>query len=170
QAPPVAGPHDEQDSDHRDDAPARPGGERARDPRHLDLARLHRDHLASRGAGRRGVWPPDARQDAPRAVRSGGGHCERCAVPRLRRELLHNGHRPRSRWRHKGLVTAVVVPQKRGPMPAVDASAEPAAQRRRPGFGFWAVAFAFLIVTAFATVPSPLYGLYRTRDNLSAFT
>jgi len=55
-------------------------------------------------------------------------------------------------------------------MPAVDASAEPAAQRRRPGFGFWAVAFAFLIVTAFATVPSPLYGLYRMRDNLSAFT
>ena len=55
-------------------------------------------------------------------------------------------------------------------MPAVDASAEPAAQRRRPGSGFWAVAFAFLIVTAFATVPSPLYGLYRTRDNLSAFT
>jgi hypothetical protein len=70
----------------------------------------------------------------------------------------------------KGLVTAVVVPQKRGPMPAVDASAEPAARRRRPGSGFWAVAFAFLIVTAFATVPSPLYGLYRTRDNLSAFT
>ena len=55
-------------------------------------------------------------------------------------------------------------------MPAVDASAEPAAQRRRPGSGFWAVASAFLIVTAFATVPSPLYGLYRTRDNLSAFT
>jgi hypothetical protein len=32
------------------------------------------------------------------------------------------------------------------------------------------VAFAFLIVMAFATLPSPLYGLYRTRDNLSAFT
>jgi hypothetical protein len=31
-------------------------------------------------------------------------------------------------------------------MPAVDASAEPAAQRRRPGSGFWAVACAFLIV------------------------
>jgi hypothetical protein len=31
------------------------------------------------------------------------------------------------------------------------------------------VAFAFLIVMAFATLPSPLYGLYRTRDNLSAF-
>jgi len=36
--------------------------------------------------------------------------------------------------------------------------------------GFWAVAFAFLIVMAFATLPSPLYGLYRVRDHLSAFT
>jgi Sugar (and other) transporter len=32
------------------------------------------------------------------------------------------------------------------------------------------VAFAFLIVMASATLPSPLYGLYRTRDHLSAFT
>jgi hypothetical protein len=36
--------------------------------------------------------------------------------------------------------------------------------------GFWAVGFAFLIVMAFATLPSPLYGLYRERDHLSAFT
>jgi Sugar (and other) transporter len=36
--------------------------------------------------------------------------------------------------------------------------------------GFWAVAFAFLVVMAFATLPSPLYGLYRQRDGLSAFT
>src|SRR5579863_99215 len=35
---------------------------------------------------------------------------------------------------------------------------------------FWAVAFAFLVVMMFATLPSPLYGLYRTRDNLSALT
>ena len=35
---------------------------------------------------------------------------------------------------------------------------------------FWSVAFAFLIVMASATLPSPLYGLYRTRDDLSAFT
>jgi MFS family permease len=35
---------------------------------------------------------------------------------------------------------------------------------------FWVVAFAFLIVMAFATLPSPLYGLYRERDRLSAFT
>jgi MFS family permease len=41
--------------------------------------------------------------------------------------------------------------------------------RQRPGFGFWAVAFAFLVVMMFATLPSPLYGLYRTRDHLSAF-
>ena len=32
------------------------------------------------------------------------------------------------------------------------------------------MAFAFLIVMAFATLPSPLYGLYRTRDDLSTFT
>ena len=32
------------------------------------------------------------------------------------------------------------------------------------------MAFAFLIVMAFATLPSPLYGLYRERDGLSAFT
>jgi MFS family permease len=42
--------------------------------------------------------------------------------------------------------------------------------RPRPALGFWAVAFAFLIVMMFATLPSPLYGLYRTRDHLSAFT
>jgi MFS family permease len=35
---------------------------------------------------------------------------------------------------------------------------------------FWVVAFAFMIVMAFATLPSPLYGLYRERDHLSAFT
>jgi hypothetical protein len=55
-------------------------------------------------------------------------------------------------------------------MPGLEASAVPAAHRRRPGSGFWAVAFAFLIVMAVATLPSPLYGLYRTRDNLSALT
>jgi hypothetical protein len=50
-----------------------------------------------------------------------------------------------------------------------DAHAVPAARRRRHGSGFWAVAFAFLVVMAVATLPSPLYGLYRTRDHLSAF-
>jgi hypothetical protein len=32
------------------------------------------------------------------------------------------------------------------------------------------VTFAFLIVMAFATLPSPLYGLYRIRDDLSTLT
>jgi MFS family permease len=32
------------------------------------------------------------------------------------------------------------------------------------------VAFAFLVVMAFATLPSPLYGIYKVRDNLSSFT
>jgi hypothetical protein len=51
-----------------------------------------------------------------------------------------------------------------------DAYAVPAAVARRQGAAFWAVAFAFLIVMAFATLPSPLYGLYRVRDHLSALT
>ncbi len=49
-------------------------------------------------------------------------------------------------------------------------AAPPTQQARGYSAGFWAVAFAFLIVMAFATLPSPLYGLYRTRDDLSAFT
>jgi MFS family permease len=44
----------------------------------------------------------------------------------------------------------------------------PAAQELRRGSGFWTVAYALLIVMAFATLPSPLYGLYRTRDHLSS--
>ena len=39
---------------------------------------------------------------------------------------------------------------------------------RRHRSGFWAVAYALLIVMAFATLPSPIYGLYRTRDHLSS--
>lgn len=53
-------------------------------------------------------------------------------------------------------------------MSSTHASADPAAKRLGHGSGFWIVAFAFLIVMAFATLPSPLYGLYRTRDDLSA--
>src|SRR5258705_1735815 len=45
----------------------------------------------------------------------------------------------------------------------------PAAEARRYGSGFWVGAFAFLVVMAFSTLPSPLYGLYRVRDDLSAF-
>src|ERR1700733_9852946 len=55
-------------------------------------------------------------------------------------------------------------------MPEVDTRSVHAARRSGLGSGFWAVAFAFLVVMAFATLPSPLYGLYRTRDHLSAFT
>jgi MFS family permease len=54
--------------------------------------------------------------------------------------------------------------------PGMNADAVPAAQRRRPRSGFWAAAFAFLVVMAVATLPSPLYGIYRTRDHLSALT
>jgi hypothetical protein len=54
--------------------------------------------------------------------------------------------------------------------PDVNAPAVPAMQRRRRRSGFGAAAFAFLIVMAVATLPSPLYGLYRTRDHLSALT
>jgi predicted MFS family arabinose efflux permease len=57
-----------------------------------------------------------------------------------------------------------------GPVPDLDTATVPAAQRRRHRSGFWAVAFAFLIVMAVATLPSPLYGLYRVRDHLSALT
>ena len=46
----------------------------------------------------------------------------------------------------------------------------PAAHTSPHRSGFWAAAFAFLIVMAFATLPSPLYGLYRVRDNLSVIT
>jgi hypothetical protein len=41
---------------------------------------------------------------------------------------------------------------------------------RRYGSGVLIVAFAFLIVMAFATLPSPLYGLYKIRDHLSQLT
>ncbi len=36
--------------------------------------------------------------------------------------------------------------------------------------GFWSVAFAYLVVMAMGTVPSPLYGLYQARDGFSTFT
>jgi hypothetical protein len=55
-------------------------------------------------------------------------------------------------------------------MPSDSTRGPVGAATRRPRSGFWAVAFAFLIVMASATLPSPLYGLYRERDGLSAFT
>jgi MFS family permease len=39
---------------------------------------------------------------------------------------------------------------------------------RRHALGFWTVALAFLVVMAFSTVPSPLYGLYQQRDGFSS--
>jgi hypothetical protein len=61
-----------------------------------------------------------------------------------------------------------VTLQRSHPGPSNNAVGLPTAVARRHGFSFWAVAFAFLIVMAFATLPSPLYGLYRTRDHLSS--
>ena len=40
---------------------------------------------------------------------------------------------------------------------------------RRHRRAFWIASFAFLSVMAFSAVPSPLYGLYRTRDHFSLF-
>lgn len=42
--------------------------------------------------------------------------------------------------------------------------------RGRYEFGFWAVAFTYLVVMAVSTAPSPLYGLYQQRDGFSTFT
>jgi MFS family permease len=36
--------------------------------------------------------------------------------------------------------------------------------------GFWAIAFSLLVVTAFSTAPSPLYGLYSRYEHLSPLT
>jgi MFS family permease len=63
----------------------------------------------------------------------------------------------------------VAIPQDAQATASEHAPASPVDESRRYAVGFWAVAFAFLIVMAFATLPSPLYGLYRVRDHLSAF-
>src|SRR5580692_7187368 len=54
--------------------------------------------------------------------------------------------------------------------PGAHEPAVPQGQRRRSRSGFGAAVFAFLTVMAVATLPSPLYGLYRIRDHLSALT
>jgi MFS family permease len=36
--------------------------------------------------------------------------------------------------------------------------------------GFWAVAFAFLVVMGYSAVPTPLYGLYAARDGFGSLT
>ena len=38
------------------------------------------------------------------------------------------------------------------------------------GRGFWAIAFALLVVMAYSAVPTPLYGLYAARDGFGALT
>ena len=43
-------------------------------------------------------------------------------------------------------------------------------RRLSRGAGFWAVAFSFLVVAAFSTAPSSLYGLYEQREHLSSLT
>lgn len=45
-----------------------------------------------------------------------------------------------------------------------------AAPRLSRQAGFWAVAFSFLALSAFSTVPSSLYGLYEQHDHLSSLT
>lgn len=37
------------------------------------------------------------------------------------------------------------------------------------GTGFWAIAYTYVVATAFSAVPTPLYALYRQRDHFSAF-
>jgi MFS family permease len=59
-------------------------------------------------------------------------------------------------------------PQMPGPSAESGLGPNPVPDRRRRS-GFWMVAYAYLIVMAVATLPSPLYGLYRIRDHLSAF-
>jgi hypothetical protein len=55
-------------------------------------------------------------------------------------------------------------------VPDIGTQRGPAAPGRRQHSGFWAAAFAFVIVMALATMPTPLYGLYRARDGLSSLT
>jgi MFS family permease len=55
------------------------------------------------------------------------------------------------------------TPRERG----APTSASPRVSRRA---GFWAIAFAFFVVTAFSTAPSSLYGLYEQREHVSSLT
>src|SRR5262245_21579462 len=36
--------------------------------------------------------------------------------------------------------------------------------------GFWAIAFALMVVMAYSAVPTPLYGLYAARDGFGSLT
>lgn len=51
-----------------------------------------------------------------------------------------------------------------------DTTPTPGRRARAPHeWGFWAVAFAFLVVVGYNALPAPLYGLYRQRDGFSSF-
>jgi hypothetical protein len=85
---------------------------------------------------------------------------------------------------HQSMSTVTDTPTGTVPATATAAAAAPASAsdrvvaprgrrvhtRRRHGFGFWVVAFAFLAVMAFATVPAPLYVTYQARDGFPTFT
>jgi MFS family permease len=65
------------------------------------------------------------------------------------------GHRPRGARARAAQAVSAVLP-------------EPGSARHH-GVGFWVVAFTFLTLAAFTTVPSPLYALYQVRDGFSEF-
>lgn len=55
------------------------------------------------------------------------------------------------------------------PAPRVRTSALRAPRLSRRA-GFWAIAFSFLVVSAFSTAPSALYGLYQQQEHLAPLT
>jgi predicted MFS family arabinose efflux permease len=55
------------------------------------------------------------------------------------------------------------------PAPRLTTSA-PSLPRLSRQAGFWAIAFSFLVVSAFSTAPSALYGLYQHHDHLAPLT
>lgn len=50
------------------------------------------------------------------------------------------------------------------------ATSHPRASLHRYGAGFWTVAYAYLVMMAFSSVPSPLYVLYQQRDGFTTLT
>src|SRR5262245_8792903 len=53
------------------------------------------------------------------------------------------------------------------PAPRASAPSLPRLSRRA---GFWAIAFSFLVLSAFSTAPSALYGLYAQQEHLAPIT
>lgn len=50
----------------------------------------------------------------------------------------------------------------------LQSDALPAISPSRYRSGYWATVFAFAVLLAFSTLPSPLYGIYATRDGFSS--